>query len=43
MLSQKQSNITKGDAGNAIIDTENASPIFSACKAVIDVTMLWKL
>ena len=41
MLSQKQSNTTKGDAGNAIIDTENASPIFSACKAAIYVTMQW--
>ena len=40
MLSQKLNNTTMRDAGNAIINTENASPIFSAA---IDVTMLWKL
>ena len=41
MLSQKLSNTTKRDAGNAIIDTENTSPIFLACKAAIYVTMQW--
>ena len=41
MLLQKLSNTTKRDAGNAIINTENTSPIFLACKAAIDVTMLW--
>ena len=43
MLSQKLSNTTKRDAGNAILNTKNASPIFSSCKAGIDVTMLWQL
>ena len=40
---QKLSNTTKRDAGNAILNTKDASPIFSACKASIDITMLWQL